>query len=107
LNEPSSVKVTVLKRLKMEEVFKESPVKAKYNGPCDAFKDGQKYTFGAEKTPQKPERFCSYAWDTLFPWILMLRFNGNLEFYEDKGVAVVSCADGLRPVIFKLERIET
>jgi len=39
--------------------------------------------------------------------IMTLRFGGNPwfpEYYEDHGVAVACCPDGLRPVIFKLER---
>ena len=102
---PSGVKVTVLRCFNMDEVFKEPPVRIRYSGPCDSFKEGQEFILGAEKTPSMPEGFCSFAWDTLFPWIMITRSGGDLEFYEDCGVAVISCADGLRPVIFKLERI--
>jgi uncharacterized repeat protein (TIGR04076 family) len=51
----------------------DSPIKAKYSGPCDEFKVGQEYIFGAEKTPHMPEKFCSFAWDSLFPWVMLLR----------------------------------
>jgi len=105
LNGPSSVKVTVIKCFNMNEVFKDPPIKAKYSGPCDEFKVGQEYIFGAEKTPHMPEKFCSFAWDTLFPWIMLLRSHGDFEFYEDKGVMIASCPDGLRPAIFKVERV--
>jgi uncharacterized repeat protein (TIGR04076 family) len=99
------VKVTVLRRFNMNEVFKDPPIKIRYSGPCDAFEEGQEFILGAEKTLSMPEGFCSFAWDTLFPWIMITRSGGDIEFYEDRGVAVVSCPDGLRPVIFKLERM--
>ncbi len=102
---PSSVKVTVLRCFKMEEVFKDPPIKAKYSGPCDEFKEGQEFLIGTEKTPRMPEGFCTFAWDSLFWAIMLLRSDGDFEFYEDRGVAVWSCPDGLRPVIFKLERV--
>ncbi len=105
MSPPSGVKVKVLKCFNMNEVFKDPPIKIRYNGPCDSFKDGQEFILGAEKTPSMPEGFCSFAWDTLFPWIMITRSGGDLEFYEDRGVAVISCPDGLRPVIFKLERV--
>jgi uncharacterized repeat protein (TIGR04076 family) len=89
----------------MEEVFKDPPIKAKYSGPCDEFMEGQEFIIGSEKTPRMPERFCPFAWDSLFWAIMTLRSDGDFEFYEDRGVAVWSCPDGLRPVIFKLERV--
>ena len=61
---PSSVKVTVLRCFKMEEVFKDPPIKAKYSGPCDEFKEGQEFLIGTEKTPRMPEGFCTFAWDS-------------------------------------------
>ena len=102
----SSVKITVLRRFSTEEVFKEPPVKAKYSGPCPAFKDGQEFIIDGDKPPLMPEEFCPYAWDSIFWGVMALRSNGNFrEFYEEPGVAVWSCPDGLRPAIFKLQRI--
>ena len=95
------IKITVLKRFDTKEVFKEAPVKAKYSGPCPIFKEGQ--VFNTDDT--MPSEFCSYAWDAIFPLIMTLRFGGNCsEWYEEPGVAVGCCPDGLRPVVFKIER---
>jgi uncharacterized repeat protein (TIGR04076 family) len=104
---PSRVKITVLRRFSTEEVFKESPVKAKYSGPCPVFKDGQEFVIDKESPlPSMPEGFCPYAWDSIFWGVIALRSNGDfLEWYEDPGVGIWSCPDGLRPAIFKLERI--
>jgi uncharacterized repeat protein (TIGR04076 family) len=101
VNQTSKVKITVLKRFHPEEVFKDPPVKAKYGGPCALFKEGQTFHVG----DTMPSGFCPYAWDAIFYAIITLRSNGNFsEWYEEPGTAVVCCTDGLRPVIFKLER---
>jgi uncharacterized repeat protein (TIGR04076 family) len=100
-DQTSKVKVTVLKRFNPEEVFKDQPVTAKYSGPCPIFKEGQVF----HVDDSMPTEFCPYAWDAIFWAIVTLRSNGNFsEWYEESGVAVVCCTDGLRPVIFKLER---
>ena len=99
--EASPIRITVLKRFDTKEVFKNPPVKAKYSGPCPVFKEGQ--VFHVDDT--MPSDFCPYAWDAMFPNILTLRSNGNFsEWYEEPGVAVACCPDGLRPVVFKIER---
>jgi uncharacterized repeat protein (TIGR04076 family) len=100
--ETSSIKITVLKLFDTKEVFKDPPVKAKYSGPCPVFKEGQVF----HVDDNMPSDFCPYAWDTIFPYIITIRANGNFrEWYEEPGVAVACCPDGLRPVVFKIERM--
>ena len=103
---PSRVKITVLRCFSTEEVFKDSPIKATYSGPCPAFKDGQEFIIDKTRNPVKPEGFCVYAWDSVLWGVMALRSGADfLAWYEEPGVAIWSCPDGLRPVIFKLERI--
>lgn len=58
---------------------------------------------------QKPENFCSSAWDTLSPFVLALS-HGAENFYDgwmkDPRSAMLSCNDGFRPVSFLLEALE-
>ena len=97
----SRTKITVLRGFDTAEVFKEPPIKARYSGPCPLHKVGQ--IFSVDDV--RPDGFCPYAWDALFPTLMTLRFGGDFsEWYDDAGTAVISCPDGLRPVIFKLER---
>ena len=35
-----------------------------------------------------------------------MMFGGNMPWLKEKGTTITCCTDGLRPVIFKLERME-
>ena len=97
------VKITVLKTTLDEELAKEygaDGLKA-----CPMMKEGQ--VFYADYA--KPEGFCDEAWKAIYQYVFALAHgaDANLFYFGDwirkKNVAIVSCNDGLRPVIFKLE----
>ena len=71
---------------------------------CPMLKEGQ--VFYADYA--KPEGFCDEAWKAIYQYVFALSHGvDNLFYYGDwikkPGIAIVSCNDGLRPVIFKLE----
>ncbi len=97
------VKITVLKKHFDEELAEEYGViglKA-----CPMHKVGQ--VFHADYA--KPEGFCDEAWKAIYQYVFALSHGSGKEtfYYGDwirtPGVAICSCNDGLRPVIFKLE----
>ena len=57
----------------------------------------------------KPQGFCDEAWKAIYQYVFALAHGADksLFYYGDwikkPGVAIVSCNDGLRPVIMKLE----
>lgn len=57
----------------------------------------------------KPEGFCDEAWKAIYQYVFALAHGSGKElfYYGDwikkPSVAIVSCNDGLRPVIFKIE----
>ena len=57
----------------------------------------------------KPEGFCDEAWKAIYQYVFALAHGAgdDVFYYGDwirtPGVAICSCNDGLRPVIFKLE----
>jgi uncharacterized repeat protein (TIGR04076 family) len=53
---------------------------------------------------EKPDGFCSSAWVAIYPHVRLLLMGGNMPGTEE-GLALGSCNDGLRPVVFKIERI--
>lgn len=74
-------------------------------GACPMHKVGQ--VFYADYA--KPDGFCDEAWKAIYQYVFALSHGANngLFYYGDwirkPGVAICSCNDGLRPVIFKIE----
>ena len=97
------VRITVLKTTLDEELARQ------YGGPgltaCPMLRAGQ--VFYADYA--KPEGLCDEAWKAIYQYVFALAHGaGEGLFYfgdwiREKGVAICSCNDGLRPVIFKLE----
>ena len=97
-------RITVLKRHFDEELAKEYGSKG--IGKCPMLKEGQ--VFYADYA--KPDGFCDEAWKAIYQYVFALA-HGSGQFYygdwiEKPGVAICSCNDGLRPVIFKVERTD-
>jgi len=98
------VRITVERRFTPEEVFGKNPVTPEGPmGACEMFRDGQEFTVEGGM----PEGFCASAWAAVYPNLRLLALGGNVPGYEEKGVAYSPCTDGLRPVIFRLERLPT
>lgn len=97
------VKITVLKTTLDKELAAEFGVESLT--VCPMLKAGQ--VFYADYA--KPDSFCDEAWKAIYQYVFALAHgNGKELFYygdwiRKPGVAICSCNDGLRPVIFKLE----
>jgi uncharacterized repeat protein (TIGR04076 family) len=100
----SRLKITVLKRFKPTEVFNKSPINAGEMSECGVYRDGQEFI--VDENGRIPEGFCGWAWDDITKVVQTLRFNGNFSWFKEPGVSVNCCTDGLRPVVFKIERIQ-
>ena len=99
------VKITVLKTTLDPELAAEYGIQGL--GACPMHRAGQ--IFYADYA--KPEGFCDEAWKAIYQYVFALAHGiRDLFYFSDwirvPGVAVVSCNDGLRPVIFKLEATE-
>ncbi|MFW9876782.1 MAG: TIGR04076 family protein [Candidatus Thorarchaeota archaeon] len=98
------IKISVIKRFSPEDVFGheyKTPV-GKVIEKCH-FEDGQEWI---SEDGEMPEGFCGWAWTDLARSIHVLRFGGNFKFWAEDGIMYDTCSDGVRPVCFKLERIE-
>jgi len=49
---------------------------------------------------------CSWAFADIQRDITLLRLGGNFPWMKEKGTILSCCTDGVRPVTFKLERID-
>ena len=97
------VKITVLRKTFIDDLAAEYG--AENLGKCPMLKEGQ--VFYADYA--KPEGLCDEAWKAIYQYVFALAHctGGELFYYGDwirkPGMAICSCNDGLRPVIFKLE----
>ncbi len=97
------VKITVLKTTLDQELAKEYGVEGLK--ACPMMRKGQ--VFYADYA--KPKEMCDEAWKAIYQYVFALAHGAGEEpfYYGDwirkPGVAICSCNDGLRPVIFKLE----
>ena len=75
---------------------------------CPAFSEGNEFIAGFEK----PEGFCDWAWNDIHKFIAVLLSGGNFskgycnEWMKDDKTMLACCTDAVRPVTFKIERIE-
>lgn len=102
----AKVKITVIKRTKPEEIFGEvgySTPEGKKITECTAFEDGQEFIV---EGLNKPDKFCGWAWRDVYKDVSVLSFGGNFTNWAEDGTQHTCCTDGVRPVIFKLERMD-
>lgn len=98
------VKITVLRTMLNEDLAAEYG--AEGLTACPMLREGQ--VFYADYA--KPDGLCDEAWKAIYQYVFALAHGAGdgLFYYGDwirkPGVAICSCNDGLRPVIFKLER---
>lgn len=94
------IKITVMKMARYEDLMRE------YENPieheCDMY-IGRKFVCEGFS---KPEGFCDSAWMSISPYVMTLAHGGE-DIYEgwmkNKKSAMLSCADGFRPVTFLVE----
>ena len=77
------------------------------NGPCMLHQLNQEIYCERHYQPQE---ISGEAWKAMQHYVYALYHGSDLPlgrgWMRDPGVAIVTCNDGLRPVTFKLERVE-
>ena len=100
----AKVKITVVKKVNNKDMFGDNPPAEFTISPeCDQLEVGQEFM---SEGAACPPGLCNWAFADIQRDIVHLLFGGSYPWIKDKGVAISSCTDGVRPVIFKLERIE-
>jgi len=98
----SRVKMTILKKLSSRDIFGDNPPTGQATEACRQFDVGQEFIVGEDGG--MPEGFCHWAWNDIYKVVTTLMYGGSFSSKKDTPI-VRCCTDGLRPVIFKLERI--
>ena len=96
------MKITVLRKTFNEDLA------AEYCGAgvtvCARFEEGQEFVLEGLKPP---EDFCAWAWNDLHKVVLALNSGGGFApFMKEDNQLISCCTDGIRPVFFKIERVE-
>ena len=101
----AKVKITVVKTINNKDIFGDNPpVGFKIPRECDRLEVGQEFI--VDEVGGFPFGFCPWAFADIQRDIIHLRYGGDFPWMKERGVNLSCCTDGIRPVIFKLERIE-
>lgn len=96
-------RITVMQRAFHERLIDEHfPEHAKQLTPCPIFEVGQAFEIKGI-FPTKPEGFCDWAWADIHRNVAMACMGAKMP----SGCAFTCCSDGLRPVTFRIEAVET
>jgi uncharacterized repeat protein (TIGR04076 family) len=97
------IKITVLKRLELDEIHEEYASEG-VHAACLKYKEGQEYI---SKNCRKPEGLCSWVWGGMQDKVVFLALGHDYPWIKQKGTEIYCCADGLHPVIYKIERMDS
>lgn len=99
----SKCKITVLKTTCFKDLA-DVYVKDPQYGPCPVHKEGEVFVTGGIFGNEMPEGFCAMAYQALVMPVNVLIGGGKVLGFDETHIAC--CTDGLRPVVFKLERVD-
>jgi len=100
------VRIIVIKKLSTDDIYPDgppAPLAEDFKTDCPRFKVGDEFVTGDGSCPVG---FCGWAFADIQRDITHLRFGGSYPWMKNKKEAIACCTDGLRPVFFRLERIE-
>jgi uncharacterized repeat protein (TIGR04076 family) len=99
-------RITVIKKLNLKDIYGENlPVafdEDRITPECSRFAVGQEFIIDNHNCP---EGFCNWAFADIQRDLVHILYGGHYPWIREKGVAISCCTDGLRPVIFKIERL--
>ena len=102
------VKISVMKVVEPETLFGDKvPLNTENGKPhvkCPIHQVGQEYFITHNYA--KPEGFCAGAWQDIRETVSVLHLGGTFYPWLEENEMIKCCTDGIRPVIFKIERLE-
>ena len=93
--DPARLRLSVL-RVTLDEALDEE-LRGGHGGPCPVFQEGQEFVVGSPYFC--PEGFCAWAWADIRTFIMAAYFGAEAP-------QISCCTDGVRPVFFRIERME-
>jgi uncharacterized repeat protein (TIGR04076 family) len=99
----SKLKITVVKKFKPEDILGHSvKLDTGENIEYCSLEMGQEIIM--DHHLKMPEGFCGRAWHDMYTTLMVYYFGGDYD-YPEPGVTYQPCGDGLRPVVFKIDKI--
>lgn len=71
---------------------------------CDQVEDDQEFII--DNPYVMPKNICAHAWADIRAQILAIASGGTFAGMKNPRMALATCTDPFRPVIFKIERME-
>jgi len=103
----TKVKITVIKKLNTKDLYGEnSPAAASEPTECEMLNIGQEFIIDTASVEECPPGLCSWAFADIHRDVMHILYGGDFPWMKDKGVVISCCTDGLKPAIFRIERIE-
>ena len=100
------VKITVLKKEFYRELADEYLTEGSEVGTCPLLNVGDVFLY--EGGAEMPAGLCPWAWIDIYRGINALSAGASYAPWNKKdGQQILCCTDGIRPVIFKVEAIDS
>ncbi len=96
------LKLTVMKKFSPEEIFGHEILRDGKTIPPCSYDVGTEFI--VDHHLDRPKDFCGQAWQDLYT-TLMIYYCGGDYNYPEPGITYQPCGDGIRPVIFKIEKM--
>jgi uncharacterized repeat protein (TIGR04076 family) len=102
----NEVKITVVKKIDSKDIYgKKMPeTPADFKTTCPLWEEGREFIVASDG--KMPQDFCSWAWHDIHRDLCVVRYGGKYPWLAQSGLAYACCSDGLRPVIFKIEKVK-
>ena len=100
------IRITVMKVFEPKDVIGEDFIRESGEPipKCGLLQQNQ--VFDVDEMLNMPPGFCPHAWYGIFKEIWMLRMGKGYPDWTGENTIFGSCPDGIRPVCFKLEKME-
>ena len=100
----TKVKISVIKKFSPKDIIGKEFIKSDGRPiPSCYLEVGDEFI--VDETGNMPEDFCHHAWYGLYKNVDILKYGGDFSDWTGKDTIYSACPDGIRPVIFKLDRI--
>ncbi len=100
----NTCKITVIKRSVNKDLVDYYAKDPKIFPICNKVDDNQE--FMVTNPYDIPEGLCASAWADIRSYVLAIASGGQFHMMKDPNVALATCNDPFRPVIFKINRVE-